>query len=118
MGFCRVGGMKENGLSFLDVVCADGSQDLHLKPPCPIPPAPGARAGTSPSETGVGTVTGLSRKVAHCLLSSALTGLALPCCALPGGREPSSLFTIDFSVVAPPLFITHCLSSMLWPSWK
>lgn len=37
MGFCRVGGMKENGLRFLGVVCADGSQDLHLKPPCPIP---------------------------------------------------------------------------------
>lgn len=79
--------------------------------------APGARAGTSPSETGVGIVTGLSRKVAHCLLSSALIGLALPCRALPGGREPS-LFAIDFSVVAPPLFITHRLSAMLWPSWK
>lgn len=34
------------------------------------------------------------------------------------GREPPSLSAIDFSVVASPLFITHCLSAMLRPSWE
>lgn len=40
---------------------------------------------------------------------------------MPGpvlGRETSSLLTIDFSVVALPLFITHCLSAELQPSWE
>lgn len=40
---------------------------------------------------------------------------------MPGptlGGEASSLLTIDFSVVALPLFITHCLSAELWPSWE
>lgn len=45
-------------------------------------------------------------------------GLALVGQALPRGREPPPLLDIDLSVVDPPLFITHCLSAVLWPSWE
>ena len=60
---------------------------------------------------------GVRLTVSSHLLSS---GLALPWRAghaPPCRRQPSSLLTIDLSVVAP-LFITHRLSAMLQRSWE
>lgn len=60
----------------------------------------------------------MSGSVAHPLLSSAPTGPGSCVPGPTGGREPPSLLDIDLSVVDPPLFITHCLSAVLWPSWE
>lgn len=60
----------------------------------------------------------MSGSVAHPLLSSAPTGPGFCVPGPTGGKEPPSLPDIDLSVVDPPLFITHCLSAVLWPSWE
>lgn len=60
----------------------------------------------------------MSGSVPHPLLSSVPTGPGSCVPGPTGGKEPPSLHDIDLSVVDPPLFITHCLSAVLWPSWE
>lgn len=77
------------------------------------PPAPGVRADACTSGTGEGTVA-----LSPVTCSNSAWLFPGEACPAPPGEESSSLLTIDFSVVALPLFITCCLSAEFWPSWE